>query len=84
MKTTKLYRGALVASLLGLLAISVSSCVPLAIGAAGGYVLNDQGYKLQAPLTKQAAYTAPSYETPNYETPLGAPVAPAPPVYTDY
>lgn len=31
---------------------SISSCLPLAAGAAAGYVARDQGYKVQSPVTK--------------------------------
>lgn len=31
---------------------SVSSCLPLAVGAAAGYVAHDEGYRVQAPLKK--------------------------------
>ena len=29
-----------------------TSCVPLAIGAAGGYVASEEGYRVQSPVTK--------------------------------
>jgi hypothetical protein len=29
-----------------------SSCVPLAVGAAAGYVAHDQGYRVRNPVTK--------------------------------
>ena len=32
---------------------SICSCIPLAAGAAAGYVARDQGYKVQSPLKKQ-------------------------------
>jgi hypothetical protein len=32
---------------------SISSCLPLAAGAAAGYVARDQGYTVQSPLTKE-------------------------------
>jgi len=32
--------------------LSLSSCVPLAVGAAAGYVARDNGYEVQAPLKK--------------------------------
>ena len=31
---------------------SISSCVPLAVGAAAGYVAHDEGYRVQSPITK--------------------------------
>jgi hypothetical protein len=37
---------------LGLLAIGMNSCLPLAAGAAAGYVAHDQGYRVQSPLKK--------------------------------
>ncbi len=60
----------------------LSSCVPLAAGAAGGYLLHKNGYrvqnpvpkadvKVQSPITRQPA--APTYQE-NYP-------APAPPAY---
>jgi hypothetical protein len=32
--------------------LSLSSCVPLAVGAAAGYVARDNGYEVQSPLKK--------------------------------
>ena len=32
---------------------SLSSCLPLAAGAAAGYMVRDQGYTVQSPLTKE-------------------------------
>lgn len=29
-----------------------SSCLPLAAGAAAGYIAHDEGYRVQTPLTK--------------------------------
>jgi len=34
------------------LTIFVSGCVAVVAGAAGGYIMRDQGYKLQSPVTK--------------------------------
>lgn len=31
----------------------VSSCVPLAVGAAAGYVAHDEGYRVQNPIRKR-------------------------------
>lgn len=31
---------------------SLSSCLPLAAGAAAGYVAHDQGYRVQNPIKK--------------------------------
>ena len=31
---------------------SLASCVPLAVGAAAGYVAHDQGYRVQNPIKK--------------------------------
>lgn len=84
MKATKDYRSKWVVSLLGLAAaasvVSMSSCVPLAIGAAGGYVLNERGYKLQSPVTREKRSLESNYE-PAYDA-VSEEVAS--PVYTDY
>ncbi len=43
----------LLLSLFAILALgSLSSCVPLAAGAAGGYVAHDQGYRITNPIRK--------------------------------
>jgi hypothetical protein len=34
-------------------AMTLSSCIPLAAGAAGGYMLKDEGYKVRSPIKKQ-------------------------------
>ncbi|MEJ6578503.1 MAG: hypothetical protein QNL33_02270 [Akkermansiaceae bacterium] len=40
-------------ALVGGIAFSnLTSCVPLAAGAAGGYLLKEEGYKVQSPITK--------------------------------
>ena len=40
--------------LLALLAlVGLSSCVPLAVGAAGGYMLKEEGYDVRSPVTKE-------------------------------
>ncbi len=44
-------------STLGLL----SSCVPLAAGAAGGYLLHKKGYRVQSPIKKDEP-VAPAYD----------------------
>jgi hypothetical protein len=31
---------------------SLSSCIPLAAGAAAGYVAHKEGYRVQSPVTK--------------------------------
>jgi hypothetical protein len=31
---------------------TLSSCVPLAVGAAAGYVAHDQGYRVRSPIKK--------------------------------
>ncbi len=31
----------------------MNSCVPLAVGAAAGYVARDNGYEVQSPITKK-------------------------------
>ncbi|MDB9741599.1 hypothetical protein OAB00_01955 [Akkermansiaceae bacterium] len=33
-------------------ACGLTSCLPLAAGAAGGYILSEEGYKLQSPISK--------------------------------
>jgi hypothetical protein len=45
----------LMTGLLGLVACcwGVSSCVPLAVGAAAGYVARDNGYEVQSPIKKK-------------------------------
>ena len=40
-------------SCIAVAAVSLSSCVPLAVGAAAGYVARDNGYEVQAPLKKK-------------------------------
>lgn len=37
---------------LGIAAMGLNSCLPLAAGAAAGYVAHDQGYRVQSPLKK--------------------------------
>lgn len=37
-------------TLLGL--FGLISCVPLAVGAAGGYILSEEGYDVRSPVTK--------------------------------
>lgn len=48
MTNEKVYFTIALVALAGLL----SSCVPLAAGAAGGYLLRDEGYKVQSPTTE--------------------------------
>lgn len=31
---------------------SLSSCLPLAVGAAAGYVAHEEGYRVQSPIKK--------------------------------
>lgn len=31
---------------------TITSCVPLAVGAAAGYVAHDEGYRVQNPIKK--------------------------------
>lgn len=38
--------------LLAVGASTISSCVPLAVGAAAGYVAHDEGYRVQNPIRK--------------------------------
>jgi hypothetical protein len=47
MKSKKLIVVLALVALAGVL----SSCVPLAAGAAGGYLLRDEGYEVQSPIT---------------------------------
>jgi hypothetical protein len=47
---TKLRLASLVA--LSAFAFSMTSCVPLAVGAAAGYVAHDNGYRVQSPVKK--------------------------------
>lgn len=46
--------------------LSNSSCVPLAVGAVGGYMLRDDGVRFQKPITRDAppreTYYDPAYE----------------------
>jgi len=36
----------------GITVIGLSSCIPLAAGAAAGYIAHDEGYRLQSPVTR--------------------------------
>jgi len=36
----------------GAVILSLSGCLPLAAGAAGGYVAHKEGYRVQAPVTR--------------------------------
>jgi hypothetical protein len=36
----------------GGLILSLSGCLPLAAGAAGGYVAHKEGYRVQSPVTR--------------------------------
>jgi hypothetical protein len=47
-------------------AISSTSCVPLAVGAAAGYVAHDEGYRVQSPIKKTEERQAYEEENPNY------------------
>ena len=38
--------------LLAVGASTISSCVPLAVGAAAGYVAHNEGYRVQSPVRK--------------------------------
>ena len=38
--------------LLAVGASTISSCVPLAVGAAAGYVAHDEGYRVRNPIKK--------------------------------
>lgn len=36
----------------GFCLLGLSSCVPLAVGAAAGYIARDEGFGLQSPVTR--------------------------------
>jgi hypothetical protein len=46
----KVYVRLVLVLVLGSVAMGLNSCLPLAAGAAAGYVAHDQGYRVQAPL----------------------------------
>lgn len=48
----KLMKGLVVVGSLVLVLGSLSSCIPLAAGAAGGYLMHKEGYRLQSPVKK--------------------------------
>ena len=52
MKTRILKKSLLAVSALAFLVVG-TSCVPLAVGAAGGYVASEEGYGVQSPITKE-------------------------------
>lgn len=76
-------RRLLLAASSSILLSSLSSCVPLAIGAAGGYILNEQGYRVQSPVTKKPVNYDTSYQTPAYQEPSYQ-AAPTTPTYSEY
>jgi hypothetical protein len=45
-------RNLLMLLLLALGVTAFSSCVPLAVGAAAGYVAHEEGYRVRNPVTK--------------------------------
>lgn len=45
---------------------SAISCVPLAVGAAAGYVAHDQGYRVQPPVKKTEQAEPNDSYNPNY------------------
>ena len=45
---------------LATICLGTTSCVPLAVGAVGGYIIADDGVRLQSPITKDPP--APKYE----------------------
>lgn len=53
-------------SAVAVFAISSASCVPLAVGAAAGYVAHDEGYRVQSPIKKTEERQAYEEENPNY------------------
>ncbi|WP_308989379.1 hypothetical protein [Roseibacillus persicicus] len=48
------------------LALVSTSCVPLAVGAVGGYMLRDDGVRFQKPITRDAP-PSDTYYDPGYE-----------------
>lgn len=52
-------------TLIGLI-FSTTSCVPLAVGAAAGYVAHDQGYRVQPPVKKTEQAEPNDSYNPNY------------------
>lgn len=48
----KLMKRLVVVGSLALLFGSLGSCIPLAAGAAGGYFMHKEGYRLQSPVKK--------------------------------
>lgn len=48
----KFMKGLVVVGSLVLVLGSLSSCIPLAAGAAGGYFMHKEGYRLQSPVKK--------------------------------
>ena len=52
-KTTENYmkRNLITLLILALGVFAFSSCVPLAVGAAAGYVAHEEGYRVQSPVT---------------------------------
>ena len=52
MKQTPTIRRIAYFSLTALALMAISSCLPLAAGAAAGYVAHDEGYRLRNPVKK--------------------------------
>lgn len=52
MKHTPTPRSIAFFSLAALALLGISSCLPLAAGAAAGYVAHDEGYRLRNPVKK--------------------------------
>ena len=46
-------KSTLILLLLAFASSILSSCLPLAVGAAAGYVAHDEGYRVRNPVTKE-------------------------------
>lgn len=77
----------IITALAALVSLS-TSCVPLAIGAAGGYILNEEGYKVQSPVTKKDVSHGHPHSDINHNTssynPYGYAAAPHETATTNY
>jgi hypothetical protein len=51
MKTINMKKGVLWL-LAGVVTLGLGSCLPLAAGAAAGYIAHDEGYRVQSPVTR--------------------------------
>jgi hypothetical protein len=52
MKTKIKNRSIVMFSITALTLLGLSSCLPLAAGAAAGYVAHDEGYRVRSPIKK--------------------------------